>query len=170
MIALMEKFNTYFGLELAFLIFRITEQLSVTLQNIDTNANDCYVAVNITIRVLNSLRTDEKFKSFYDLAKKNADGKCNPPILPRQRDIPQRINDGEPQNRLKSVEDMYRKEYFDIDSTIGGLERRFMQPHFDIVRNIEAVLMDSANWKAATLTNEFVSLYAKDIDMKKLNL
>ena len=66
---------------------------------------------------------------------------------------------------------MYRKEYFDIiDSIIGCLERRFMQPHFDIVRSIKAVLMDSANGKAATLTNEFVSLYAKHIDMEKLNL
>ena len=120
---------------------------------------------------MKSLCTDEKFKSFYDFAKKNADGKCDPPILPRQRDIPRRINDGEPQHRFKSVEEMYRKEYFDIiDSTIGGLERRFKQPHFDIVRNIEVVLIDSANGKAATLTNEFVSLYAKDIDIEKLNL
>ena len=45
-----------------------------------------------------------------------------------------------------------------------------MQRHFDIVRNIQAVLMDSANGKAATLTNEFVSLYTKDIDKEKLNL
>lgn len=70
-----------------------------------------------------------------------------------------------------SAEDMYRKEYFDIiDSTIGGLEKRFLQPSFDHVRNIEAVLMGSANGKAATLTNEFVSLYADDIDMEKLKL
>lgn len=93
MIALMEKFNTYFGLELSFLVFSITEQLSVTLQCIDTNANDCFVSVNVTI---NGLRTDEKFKSFYDLVKKNSDGKCDPPILPCQRRIPRRINDGVP--------------------------------------------------------------------------
>lgn len=93
MIALMEKFNTYFGLELSFLVFSITEQLSVTLQCIDTNAYDCFVSVNVTI---NGLRTDEKFKSFYDLVKKNSDGKCDPPILPRQRRIPRRINDGVP--------------------------------------------------------------------------
>ena len=92
-------------------------------------------------------------------------------MLPRQRNIPRRVHDGEPQHRFKSVEDIYRKEYFEIiDSTIGGLERRFMQPHFDIVRNIESVLIDSANRKATTLTTEFVSLYANDIDMEKLQL
>ena len=120
---------------------------------------------------MKNLRTDEKFKSFFDLVKKKADGKCDPPMLPCQRNIPRRVNDGEPQLRFKSVEDIYRKEYFEIiDSTIGGLERRFMQLHFDIIRNIESVLIDSANRKATTLTAEFVSLYANDIDMEKLQL
>ena len=105
------------------------------------------------------------------MVKTNADGKCDPPILPRQRNIPRRINDGEPQNRFKSVEDMFRKEYFDvIDSTVGGLERRFMQPNFLLVRNIEALLLDSANGKPTTLCDDFVSLYTKDIDMEKLKL
>ena len=61
MIALMDKFNTYFGLELASLIFSITEQLSITHQAVNTNANDCYCAVNVTISALKKLRTDEKF-------------------------------------------------------------------------------------------------------------
>jgi len=63
--------------------------LSVTLQCI--NADDCYVVVNVTIHALKSLCTDEKVKSFYDLAKKNADGKHDPSIFPHQRNIPQRI-------------------------------------------------------------------------------
>ena len=48
MIALMEKFHTYFGLELAVLIFSVTEQLSVTLQCVDTNAEDYFIAVKVT--------------------------------------------------------------------------------------------------------------------------
>ena len=136
MIALMDTFNIYFGLELASLIFTcsITEQLSITLQE----------------------------KSRWQMRSS---------MLPRQRNIPRRVNNGEPRHRFKSVEDIYRKEYFEIiDGTIGGLERRFMQPHFDIVRNIESVLIDSANRKATMLTTEFVSLYANDIDMEKLQL
>ena len=98
MIALMEKFHTYFGLELAFLISSITEQLSVTLQCVDTNAEDCFIAVKVTIQALKSLCTDDIFKSFFDLVKTNADGKCDP--LPRQRNIPRRINDGEPTTQI----------------------------------------------------------------------
>ena len=100
MIALMETFHTYFGLELVFLIFSITEQLSVTLQCVDTNAEDCFIAVKVTIQALESICTDDKFKSFFDLVKTNADGKCDPPILPRQRNIPRRINDGEPTTEI----------------------------------------------------------------------
>ena len=82
-----------------------------------------------------------------------------------------KVSDGEPQHRFKSVEDMFRKEYFDvIDSTVGGIERRFMQLNFLLVRNIEALLLDSANGKPTTLSDDFVSLYTKDIDMEKLKL
>ena len=49
LLALMDKFHTYFGLKLAFLIFSITEQLSVTLQGVNTNVDDCYVAVKVTV-------------------------------------------------------------------------------------------------------------------------
>ena len=66
---------------------------------------------------------------------------------------------------------MFRKEYFDvIDSTVGGIERRFMQPNFLLVRNIETLLLDSANGKPKTLSDDFVSLYTKDIYMEKLKL
>ena len=120
---------------------------------------------------MKSLITDDKFKSFFDLVKTNADGKYDPPIFPCQRNIPWRINDSEPQHKFKLVEDMFRKEYFDfIDSAVGGIERRFMQHNFLLVRNIEALLLDSANGKPTTLSDDFVSLYTNDIDMEKLKL
>ena len=43
-------------------------------------------------------------------------------------------------------------------------------PNILLVRNIEALLLDSANGKPTTLSNDFVSLYTKDIDMEKLKL
>ena len=41
----MDKFSTYFGLKLSILIFGMIEQLSVTLQSINTTANDGFFAV-----------------------------------------------------------------------------------------------------------------------------
>ena len=62
-LALMEKFQTYFGLKLSVLIFSLMKQLSVTLQGVTTNVDDCYFAVKFTIRGLKKLRTDEMFKT-----------------------------------------------------------------------------------------------------------
>ena len=62
MLALIEKFQTYFGLEVS--VFDITEQLSVTLQGVNTNANDCFAAVYVTIQCLTRHRSDEIFEIF----------------------------------------------------------------------------------------------------------
>ena len=41
-LALMDRFSTYFGLELSILLFSITEQMSIHLQNKDTIVEDGY--------------------------------------------------------------------------------------------------------------------------------
>ena len=40
-LAIMDKFSTYFGVGLSIVIFSMIEQLSVTLQGISTTANNC---------------------------------------------------------------------------------------------------------------------------------
>ena len=68
-LALMEKFKIFFGLKLPVLIFNIMEQLSVTLQGVDTNVEDFFKAVNITIQGLRKHRTDAMFKNFLTRSK-----------------------------------------------------------------------------------------------------
>ena len=43
-LALMDKFSTYFGLKLSVFIFSIIEQLSTTLQGRNNNVGDCFMA------------------------------------------------------------------------------------------------------------------------------
>ena len=59
--AVMDKFLTFFGLKLCVLIFSMIEQLSVTLQSINTTVNDCYYSVDLCIRALERNSTDENF-------------------------------------------------------------------------------------------------------------
>ena len=108
-VAIMDKFSTYFGLKLSILIFSMIEQLSVTLQGI----NDCYYSVDVCIKVLERNRTNEYFKSFFNVIQREAASKCDPPVLPRQRQLPKRIDDGAPQHVFTVVEDLYRKLYFE---------------------------------------------------------
>ncbi len=50
--------DTYFGLKLSILIF------SMTLQSINTLANDGFFAVEVCIKALQRIRTDELFLKF----------------------------------------------------------------------------------------------------------
>ena len=70
-------------------------------------------AVKVTIRGLEKLRTDRMFEIFYKSVKEEAEYKCDPPVLPRQRQPPRRLNDGAANHAFQSVEDIYRREYFE---------------------------------------------------------
>ena len=170
-LALMERFSTYFGLKLSILIFGITEQLSVALQGVNTTVNDSYHAVDVCIKALEKNRADEAFHSFFEKVKSEAANKCDPPVLPRQRQIPKRINDGASSHNFMAVEDLYRKEYFQaIDCVKGELVRHFHQDNFLLVRNIEAILLKSANGNPGSFPNTFQDTFSDDIDMQKLSL
>ena len=164
-LAVMDRFSTYFGLKLSILIFSITEQLSVALQGINTTVNDSYYAVEVRNR------TDEYFQSIFEKVKSEAGNKCDPPVLPRRRKIPRRIDDGASPHVFTDVEDLYRKEYFQaIDCVKGELQRRFHQDNFLLVRNIETILINSANGNPCSFPETFKTTFGNDIDMQKLSL
>ena len=78
--------HNYFGMELSVLIFCITEQLSISLQAEEICVDDCYMAVDLCIKSLERIRTDVKFKDFYEsVVMKASQLLCDPPVLHRQR-------------------------------------------------------------------------------------
>jgi len=128
MLALMDRFSTYFGLKFSILWFSITEQMSKHLQSKDTIVEDGYHIVAMCIKALERMRTDQSFKEFFASVKAAASGKCDEPVLPRYRWLPRCIDDGTaPEHRCSSVEEFYRKEYFQaIDSIKGDLKSCLM--------------------------------------------
>ena len=66
LLAIMDKFQTYFGLKLALFIFGATEQLSATLQYKDFNAQEVSLAVGAAVAFLKRQRSDAAFDRFYD--------------------------------------------------------------------------------------------------------
>ena len=111
--ALMEKFSTYFGVKVSIHLFGITEQLSSTLQGGEINVDDSFLAVNACIRTLQRLQTDDEFEKFFKHVKTEASNVCEQPVLQRIRRPPRRIDDGAPQHVFASVEEYYKKEYFE---------------------------------------------------------
>ena len=125
-LAMMDKFSIHFWLKLSFFLFSITEQLSITLQDKSITADDCFMAVTLCIRSLKQHRTDSLFRSFFEGVKEEASSRYDSSVLPKQRQIPRRLDRGLSQHVFTSVEEYFRKDYYEaIDCNTGELERRF---------------------------------------------
>ena len=63
--ALMTKFAVFLGLKFSVITFSATEQLSVTLQSHDINAQQATSAVNAATQYFHILRSDSSYDNFY---------------------------------------------------------------------------------------------------------
>ena len=60
-----------------------------------------------------------------------------PPILPRQRQVPRRIDDGAQGHQFTTVEAYFRNQNYDLfDLLSGELDRRFQQPSFKVLEEM----------------------------------
>lgn len=166
----MERFQTYFGLKLSILVFSAVEQLSITLQSKNTNAEDAFSAAMACKRYLERLRSDTEFNKFYEMVKQETTDKTDAPCLPRYRRAPKRVDEGVHAHRFSSVELYFRQQYYEVIDTLSGeLVRRFDQPNFKVVRDIESVLIKATNGEEFTITDAMINMYEHDLDFGRLN-
>ena len=93
------------------------------------------------------------------------------PTLPRQRHIPQRVNDGAPNHHFSSAEDYFWKQYFEaFDLLLNEITQRFSQPTFLILQEMEKLLIDSCNGKTLVISTNFECLYGNSLDIPKLKV
>ena len=90
----MEKFSTYFGLKLRYLVFSVTECLSCSLQGKNTTLQESREAALLTERYLRKLRNKVEFEKFYDQVVRSSQDFTDEPVLPRKRKLPQHVNNG----------------------------------------------------------------------------
>ena len=173
-LAQMESFSTYFGLKLSHLVFSGAEQLSLTLQGKDTTIQEATMAAEVMIQYLQRQRTDACFTKFYAQVVEDSKDHTSPPVLPRSRRPPKRIDDSAASvHEYATPEDFYRRQYFEVlDLLINELRRRFQQKRgLPVVAVLEKVLLDSANGESnlesADFPEEF-QLYKSDVDLAKL--
>ena len=107
----LEKFDTYFGLKLAHLLFSGTEQTSINLQSKNTSVQEALSCAELARSYLNRLRSDDSFKEFFALVVKEAEQYTEGPTLPRYRRPPKRLDQGAAPHHFSSAEDYYRSFY-----------------------------------------------------------
>ena len=137
----MENFDTYFGLKLSYLLFSVTEQLSINLQAKDITIQEAVSGAKLLVSHLKSLRTDAKYNAFYEEVIRTSQGVTSEPTLPRQRKLPRRLDDGANPHVYLTPKDRFRHKYFEtLDLAVGEIERRFKQEDIGIIRSLELFL------------------------------
>ena len=143
----MEKFRTFFGLKLSYLLFSATEQLSLTFQAVNTSIQQAVSASCLAVSFLERQRTDREFSLFYSNCLSEAKDLTDDPVMPRQRRPPRRIDDGATPHSFKDPKSLFRKHYFEaLDIVIGELKNRFNQTRgMPLAAKLEKMFLDAAN-------------------------
>ena len=135
LLSLMDKFSSFFSLKIAHFFFAVTEQVSLTLQGKDVSSQDALKSVAMANCFFTHHRSEESFSKLYREAVEEAKELTQPPILPRRRYVPKRIDDDtDPGHSFETPEEYFQKSYFEvIDLLDNELDNRFSQLSFRIM-------------------------------------
>ena len=126
----------------------------------------------MTIKTLQSMRSDEAFKLFFGLVERVRESTgTDKPILPRKRKAPSRFEIGHGEAyHAQNIEDHYRSIYFEaLDYAVSSIKDRFDQPGFQVYKNLEELLVKAANKQDySTELKEVLTLYGDDFDESEL--
>ena len=119
------------------------------------------------------MRNDESFALFFGLVNRFCElTGTDPPVLPRKRRAPQRIEVGSAEgSHSATVEDHYRRQYYEVlDIAISSVTGRFDQPGYRMYRNLECLLVSTANGEEFDQFFESITgLYKDDFDRSLLS-
>ena len=167
--SLMTKFAAFLGLKLSRLVFSPTEQLSVTLQSHDINAQQAVSATKATKEYLQRLRSDSAFEHFYKGVVADAENLTDEPTLPRRKKVPRRLDEGADNHQYSSPKYYFRQQYFEVlDVLINELTQRFSQPSFTFLQETEKLIIDSCNGLSPKMSENFKAVCDVDVDINKL--
>lgn len=122
-----ESFECVFYLTMMIEIFDRIEILNIELQKSSLCVIESHEKVKAVADVLNASR-DSKFEEIWEKSVKAViDFELREPQIPRQRKIPERIDEGITENfKFLTPKDYFRRSYCEVfDQLIGSLERRF---------------------------------------------
>ena len=169
----MNTFDFFFGLNLGQRLFSHTDNLSKTLQQTRMSAISGKQVAHLTKEVLQKMRSDASYKSFYDaviLKSKNYSSMTGP-VLPRRTRTPRRIEigTGEPAYPA-TTQDYYMQIYFEsINLMVNAIEQRFDQPSFSAYAKVKSLLVKALNSQDNSRELQFKEIsYADDVDVGML--
>ena len=110
-------------------------------------------------------------EDFYKTVVAASQNLTDEPVLPRQRKLPRRIDDGAPSHQPSTPAELYRQKYFEaLDVICEEINRRFDQKDLKVVADIERLLLDLANGITRDIPESITATYGGDIDKEHLSL
>ena len=168
------KFPFFFGVHLAQLVLKHTDNLSKSLQKSTTSASEGAAMAGMTVRALQTLRSEEKFSSFWNSVEAAlAEVNVEDPQLPRRKKVPRRLDeDGSSSYAAIDVNSHYRRIYYEaLDLAVNSIEIRFAQKDFQTYSTLEELLLKTCLGKdASEQLGSVLSLYGNDFDGHQLKL
>ena len=169
----MEEFDTFLGLKLSYQIFAPSEQFSTNIQAVDITVQEAMKGAHLLTSHLTSMRTEHMFNRFYDQTIQESRSLTEEPKLPRNRKLPRRIDHGSSAPHHHScAKDRYRQIYYEaIDTVTEEVRRRFDQSDICLIREIETLLLNSANGTSVdTLPQDIENILVGDVDVERLKV
>jgi hypothetical protein len=166
-LAQMRSFDFFFGIMLAELILKHSDNLSRTLQHAHLSAAEGQEVAKLTVQTLQLLRCENNYDIFWqkvDLYMKELS--VDEPTLPRRRRAPQRYETGSGEPFFsETTKDLYRRFYYEaLDLVINSISKRFDQPGYKTYKNVEELLLKAARGKDYHAEFDFVvDFYDTDI-------
>ena len=164
----MNQYKVLFDLKLCERILKITDNLNATLQSQSLSAAEALSIAQMTIKTLESMRSDNVFKLFFGLMEHVCESTgTDAPTLPRKRKALSRFEIGLGEGyHAQTTEDYYRSIYFEaLDYVVSSIKDRFDQPGFKVYKNLEELLVKAANKQDySTEIQEVLALYGDDLD------
>ena len=168
----MNTFDFFFGLNLGQRLFSHADNLLRTLQQTKMSALSGKRVACLTKDVLQKMRNDTSFRSFYDvvLLKSKSYPSMSGPMSPRRTRAPRRIEigTGEP-TYPGTAQDYYRRIYFEAIDLMNAIDKRFDQPSFDTYAKMESLLIKTLNSQDKSEELKFMEkLYNDDVNISVL--
>ena len=168
----MEIFETYFGLQFAYLLFAPAEQFSTNVQAVDITVQEAVRGARLLVSHLKSLRTETMFNRFYDQTLKGSQPLTEEPILPRHCKLPKRLDSGSSTHQYQSAKDLHHHAYYEaLDLVSEEVTRRFEQEDLFIIKEIEMLMIKYSNGNFEDAVPENVNNFLKDdVDLSRLQI
>ena len=169
----MKKFDFFFGINLANLLLRHSDNLSKSLQKGDISASEGQDMARMVVSTLKSLRNEDQFMMFWNKVQRDAKEKhVDEPSLPRKRQKPARFRDENASETSTSTNpcEHYKDIFMEaVDAITGSIESRFKQKGYETYKQLENLILHAAEGKDYEEEMKFVTeFYGSDFNKHAL--